>query len=537
MTAPTPATTTPGPALLGTTAKAGSADSPDFRNAAHREQADTWRLLDDCYAGTAKLWESMELYFPKGLGERPDRWRSRVKLSRFYNAVEATTHGLTGLVMRKPIALGKDASPNMKLMAENIDGRGTHLEVFARELFERGLLHGHAGILVDAPAAPDLGGRKPTKADAKRLGRRPFFVAYRADQIVNFRVAVRADGREYLSLLVLAEEEEKDVGLFGQVVVKQYRAFRCSEAGDVTFELWEEIQQGRRKSEYQRVDQGPVLHVTEIPFVGFYAGRRLGWFRSRSALLALAEQNLDLYAVQIDHRFAMSLTNRPTLVRKGGGASKGAKVAVGGEEGIDLPLDANASVAWLEAQGLGLAHSAAEMVMITSRIASLGLQMMSPETRQAETAQAKMLDQADTDSRLAVAARALQDALEQASVYSGQMLGEDGASFRVSLDLSGLTLDGAKIAAYSAMVEKYQISLATFWAILQEGGALPSDFDPKKEEALLDDAAARAIASEPTMPGKGEGDDGEDDPNGDEEGKPGEPGAKPDGGEGEGGGT
>lgn len=497
-TRPTPQTSEPGPDLLqvGAIAKSGSDNSPAFRNAAYSSQADAWQLLNDCYGGTVKLWDRMETYFPKGLGERPARWRARVKGSRFFNAVESTVHGCTGLVMRKPVALGKDASPSMRAMAENIDGRGTHLEVFARELFELGFLHGHAGILVDAPPAPNLG-RKPTKADAKALGRRPFFITYRAEQIINFRLGEMPDGREYVRLLVLAEVEVKDVGLFGQVAVPQFRVFRCDEAGVVTFEVWEEIQNGTDKGNYRMMQQGGVANVKEVPFVGFYAGRRVGWFQSRSPVYALAEQNLDLHTVQIDHRFAMSLTNRPTMVRKGGKAAKGNDVAVGGEEGIDLPLDAVASVTWLEAQGHGLAHSREEMVAITSRIASLGLQMMAPETRSAETAQAKILDQADTDSRLAVAARALQDALEQASVYAGQMMGEDGASFKVSLDLSGLTLDAAKIATYSAMVEKYQLTLDTFWSILQEGGALPSDFNPEKEAAALDEAAARAIASEP----------------------------------------
>lgn len=497
--APTPVTSTPGPAIAGQEPKA-DVDSPAFRNKIHRAQADAWQMLDDVYAGTDKLWERMETYFPKGVGEKPEKWRQRVRLSRFYNALEITLHGLVGLMLKKPVTLADDASPRIRELAENIDGQGTHLQVFARELAERGMLHGHAGFLVDAPPAPNLG-RRPTKADAKRFNARAYFIPYRADQIINFRVAVRPDGQVYLALLVLEEKETRALGKFGEHEVTQHRVLRATPEGVVTYELWEPTPDGKSAV---ITKEGTIAHVKDIPFVGYYAGRRLGWFHTKPPLKVLAEQNLDLHTVQIDHRFAMAIANRPTLVRKGG---KDVKVALGGDSGIDLPLDAAADVKWLETNGSSLGQSREEMKDILARLASLGLQMLSPETRAAETAQAKQIDKAESDSRLAVSAIGLRDALEQGFVYLGQMIGEEAASVTVTLELGGLTLDSATIASYAGMVRDYQLTLETFWQILQEGGKLPADFNPKREARNLDEQVAVARASEPTPPTDGEGKD------------------------------
>ncbi len=504
MTAPANDTaymTRPGPVLggSGTGALPTAADdeSPATRNGTYRAQEARWEVMNDTYEGTDALRRQGEKYLPKNPKEHPDKYKRRLNRSRFFNMVEPTLHGLTGMVFRKPPTLDDTASPTMQALYENIDGQGTHGVVFLRELMERCLLLGHGGILVDAATAPDLQGRTPMKSDVAALKARPYWVAIQANQIVNFRVDTDANGSTYLGLLVIEECVKKAVGSFGEKEEKQYRVFQRKEAV-VTWQLWvEKIVDG--KVTYGRDSDGVISHVTEIPFAPLYAGRRLGWFHSKPPLYSLAETNLDHFSVQSDHRHSMHVASVPIMVRKGGKVA-GAPVDAGVESGIDINDTPSSNIFYLEHKGIALGATRQELLDLQQRGVSHGLQILAAETRAAETAMAKKIDRAEQDSRLAVAARALQDCAEQALVYTGQMIGEDAADISINLDISGLTLDPQTLATYATMVANGDLTRRTMWTMMQEAGELPEDFDADEEEQALAEQALQARASNPAIP-------------------------------------
>lgn len=468
-----------------------------YRNRAYRAQEFDWQICRDVFEGTAAIRRNRALYVPQNKGEAHDKYERRVNRTRFYNLLEPTVKGLAGMIFRKPPTLDESAGPITVRQSKNVDGEGTHLVVFARELCEAALLLGHAGILVDAPPAPNLNGRAPTKADQAAIGRLPVWVLVRADQIINARKAVDAAGQSYLTLLVIEEEQAEPDGAFGEACLRQWRVFRCDSSA-VTWELWQATD-AAPTAEKAQIDGGTIPGATRIRFSPFYAGHRKGLLHTKPELLALAETNLDLFATQVDYAYNLHVTNTPIAVFKGRDP-KTREQRVGAETGVDLPADPNANAFYLESSGAGLEASRQAQLDQIQRATIYGLQMLAPETRGVEAAQSKIIDQSEKTSRLAVVARRMQDCLEQALVFSAEMTGEPVAGITVNLDITGLTLDAPTLAAYSAMVTQRQLTPRTLWSWMQERGGLPEDFDPDQEEAALDALSAFDDASSTEQP-------------------------------------
>jgi len=121
---------------------------------------------------------------------------------------------------------------------------------------------------------------------------------------------------------------------------------------------------------------------------------------------------------------------------------------------------------------------------LRSDMASLGLAMLAPDKRQAETATAKRIDRTQTDSVLATAARSLQDGIERALMFHAEFLGldaEEGGSITVNREFAETTMDPATLRAYTELVAGGSLSIETLWTIMAEGGQLPDDFDADVE--------------------------------------------------------
>ena len=126
-------------------------DTPNQKNLVYQAQEHAWEMVDDVLQGTVAVRKKGEVYTPRAQGESMEKYERRLKRSRFYNIYRRTLGGMTGRVFRTPPKLAKDAPKELLEHAENIDGKGTHVSIFARRLFRKGLHHGHAAILIDTP--------------------------------------------------------------------------------------------------------------------------------------------------------------------------------------------------------------------------------------------------------------------------------------------------------------------------------------------------------------------------------------------------
>jgi hypothetical protein len=146
----------------------------------------------------------------------------------------------------------------------------------------------------------------------------------------------------------------------------------------------------------------------------------------------------------------------------------------------------DAKLAYVSHDGAALGESRLALQDIKSDMAALGLSMLAPDKRAAETAEAKRIDKSTSDSALAVSARALQDGAERAMGFHAKYRKlPSGGSVTINRDFENLTLTYQQITALSNLVAQNQITLETLWKMLIDGAVLPDDFSEDEEKAQL----------------------------------------------------
>lgn len=133
-------------------------------------------------------------------------YRAYLARALFYNATQRTIDGLRGLMFRKPPLV--TAPPGLADILDDITGFGESLQAVAETIATEVLTVGRSGVLVDFPAAAP---GPISRAEAEASGRRPFWVLYGAEDIVNWRIG-RVAGRAALTRVTLAEHGNDDDG-------------------------------------------------------------------------------------------------------------------------------------------------------------------------------------------------------------------------------------------------------------------------------------------------------------------------------------
>ena len=467
-----------------------------------------WPIMADTVAGTRQMRSKGERYLPKEPAEKDAHYNYRLSRAIFFNGTERTLTGLVGMVFRKEPKLGEDvpelirgvegADEQAKVEGqwENIDNAGTHGSVFTKEVFTDAMQDGHAVILVDFPPEMEEGA---SAADEIAAERRPYWVSYKAEDVINWRTSV-VGGKTRLDMIVFKECVYEEDGEYGQKEVTKYRVLRPGS--------WE-LYRVDRNPENNRLE--PVFEasgttsLTEIPVAVVYS-RKTGMLMSRPPLLDLALINICHYQKYNDFSIYLHIASRPLLWFRARNTAKEVE-AIGAYTYFDV--GDGGEVAFAETTGAALGAASEDIKDLEGRMATLGLAIVQgksqpqPET----TATEEVLDHVREESDLATAARSLKDGIELCLKFHTQYLtpsATTGGSVELGATIEEMTIPPQELQALSNMTGANQISLETFWSILDRAGKLPADFDPKAERAQLEkDAQAamdRAMAAVDTPP-------------------------------------
>src|SRR5688572_18854459 len=143
-------------------------NQPDYKVAAYTAMSAAWTLVRDVSGGTDTVRAAGETYLPKEPAEKDANYQRRLKRSVFFNAYRRTREALVGMVFKKDPELSEDVPQVIQDHLENVDLAGTHIDVFAKEVFSDAF-EGHVFILVEMqPSLP----QGSTLADEKDTGRR-----------------------------------------------------------------------------------------------------------------------------------------------------------------------------------------------------------------------------------------------------------------------------------------------------------------------------------------------------------------------------
>ncbi len=313
--------------------------TPETPSSDYEAMAPFWKMVRAILAGAPAMRQDCGTYLPKLPQEQKADYDCRVASAPFTNVYGDISGDLASKPFAKEVALSADAAPQIVGvanadgarsggLAQNIDGQGNNLHVFAGTSFKEGVDKGLTWIFVDhtRPRATPVG-RAMTQAEEAAQGLRPYWVHIQPENVIAAYSAV-VDGREALVHVRIKECVRRREG-FGEVEVERVRVLDRDVTlqaddgyplalGPPTWTLFEERKDANTGQEvWVEIDAG-MFSVPIIPMVPIFIGQREGSsFRVVPPLRDLAHMQVHEYRQEANLENIAMLTAFPMLAGNG----------------------------------------------------------------------------------------------------------------------------------------------------------------------------------------------------------------------------
>lgn len=453
---------------LNNQAEAGN--DPSWLSGAWLEMSERWQPMLICMGGTQAFRENAESLLPLEPREDEGAWRRRVSHAVLSPFVMRIAEQAAGLIMRKPLQLEPaeeygegEVDEYWTEWIKDIDGYGTDLDAFARNVVLNSILLGHSAILVDFPsteAAPNL-------AVERQLGLRPYLLEVRADQVLGWR---KEEDTPLASVnqIRINEYVQEPVGVFGERVVRQIRVL---ERG--AWSLWRKGEDGW----FQYQDGTTSLSV--IPLAVTYSSK-VSELMSTPPLLPIANLNINHAQRQADLQHSLHVASMPIMYLKSFSDNGDDEIGLSANSAILLPPDGE--VGYAEPASSGFESQQNFITELENQMRQLGISTLFNQTYVGETAEAKAMDRSDSDSLLSVISQDLEKCLQNAIDIAAEYVNLKPPKVCVSRDFDLQKLDQQQVSQYMGLWQNNAITHRTLLEILQRGETLPDiDIDAEIE--------------------------------------------------------
>ncbi|MGA0132713.1 MAG: DUF4055 domain-containing protein, partial [Ilumatobacteraceae bacterium] len=332
---------------------------------------------------------------------------------------------------------------------------------------------------VDYPAA--MGARN--LAEERAQGRRPYFVHIDAPQIWGWRQASTMPGSP-LTQIRIHEYTTRPLNEFGEEQIEQMRVIYPGRYDLYT--LGQDVVEFTATGGYS---------LDQIPLVPIYSNRR-GMLRSQPPLLDIANLNITHYQRQADLIHALHIAAMPTLVLEGwddttGAATMGVNYAIAMQPGN--------KAYYVQADATSFDAQMAELQSLEQQMSTLGVTKLFGQKFVAESAEAKRIDQAQSNSVLSIISQELESALQQAFAFAGQYIGIEPPEITIDRDFDYYRLIGQDVSVLAQLNQMGKISDQMLLEVLRRGEILPDNINIEDElEASTENALALPEAPENT---------------------------------------
>jgi hypothetical protein len=434
-----------------------------------------WSVMAAVTNGTNYLRDMSETYLPQEPREDDDAYQTRVDRSVLSPYTSRLIETAAGAILRKPIHIEGD--PYWLELAQNIDGLGSNINEYARRALVSSLTYGHSAILVDYPAASAA----RNLAEERAMGRRPYFVHVDAPQIWGWR---KEPGTNRLLQVRIHDYDVRPLNEFGEEQVEEMRVIYPGRYDLYT--LGQELVEFTATGGYS---------LDEIPLVPIYSNRR-GLLVSQPPLLDIANINITHYQRQADLIHALHIAAMPTLVLEGwddttGSATMGVNYAIAMQPGN--------KAYYVQADATSFDAQMAELESLASQMSTLGVTKLFGQKFVAESAEAKRIDQAQSNSVLSIISQELESALNQAFAFAAQYVGMEPPEITIDRDFDYYRLIGQDVSVLAQLNQMGKISDAMLLEVLRRGEVLPDNINIEDElEASTTNALALPEAAENT---------------------------------------
>lgn len=434
-------------------------ESPFVRDLEVIAMMTDWQTMAAVTRGTSYIRDLSETYLPQEPREDDDAYQTRVDRSVLSPYTSRLIETAAGTILRKPIQIEGD--PYWIDLSQNIDGIGSNLDEYARRALVSSLTYGHSAILIDYPAA--TGARN--LAEERAMGRRPYFVHVDAPQIWGWRQESTMPGSP-LTQIRIHEYTTRPLNDFGEEQIEQMRVIYPGRYDLYT--LGQDVVEFSQTGDYS---------LDDIPVVPIYSNRR-GMLRSQPPLLDIANLNITHYQRQADLIHALHIAAMPTLVLEGwddttGSATMGVNYAIAmqpGNKAYYVQSDATSFDAQMN-----------ELNSLEAQMSTLGVTKLLGQKFVAESADAKRIDQAQSNSVLAIISQELESALNQAFDFASRYVGIEPPRIKVDRDFDFYRLIGQDVSVLSQLNESGKISDRLLLDVLRRGEVLPDNVDIEAE--------------------------------------------------------
>jgi len=430
-----------------------------------------WGVMAAVTRGTNYIRDLCETYLPQEPREDDDAYQIRVDRSVLSPYTSRLIETAAGAILRKPIHIEGD--PYWLELSENIDGIGSNLNEYARRALVSSLTYGHSAILVDYPAA--MGARN--LAEERAQGRRPYFIHVDAPQIWGWRQESTMPGSP-LTQVRIHEYTTRPLNDFGEEQIEQMRVIYPGKYDLYT--LGQDVVEFTQSGGYS---------LDAIPLVPIYSNRR-GMLRSLPPLLDIANLNITHYQRQADLIHALHIAAMPTLVLEGwddtnGSATMGVNYAIAMQPGN--------KAYYVQADATSFEAQMAELQSLESQMSTLGVTKLFGQKFVAESAEAKRIDQAQSNSVLSIISQELESALNQAYAFAAQYVGIEPPEITIDRDFDYYRLIGQDVSVLTQLNEMGKISDSMLLEILRRGEILPDNINIEDEMESADEDATELV--------------------------------------------
>ncbi|MBB4063673.1 DUF4055 domain-containing protein [Gellertiella hungarica] len=426
--------------------------------------------------GAAAIREAGEKYLLKFPSESKEEYSRRLKSSPWRPEFMDSLQTLSAKPFTKEVKLAEDATPAFEDIAQNIDGQGNNLHVFAKDVFEGAVSMGAHGILVDFPT----GTGAVTLAQERAQGVRPYWVPINADDILEVTTEQRGASR-VVTYLRIKESRIEKTGF------EQRRVPLIREIEPGAFRVWREEKRAD-KTEWVLDSEG-AMTLDEVPFVFFATADKEGDQYVRPPLLDLADIQIELYNALSKKEQTFTIAASPMLTANGMAApdddsaietGPGRVLYAPGGEGV------NASWDYIQPNAANLKEIREDIREIIEDMRRIGMQPMTQKSGNTP-ALAFQFDGEKSFTVLQSWALGLKDALEQAFVFTAKWMKSEGQapSVMVHTDFAVGLYGAQEVNALLEARKEAQISQETFWDEMQRRGVLGPQFDREAEKERL----------------------------------------------------
>jgi len=434
-------------------------ESPFVRSLDVIAMMEDWQTMAAVTRGTSYIRDLHETYLPQEPREDDEAYETRIERSVLSPYTSRLIETAAGAILRKPIHIEGD--DYWLELSDNIDGLGSNINEYARRALVSSLTYGHSAILIDYPAASGA----LNLAEERALGRRPYFIHIDAPQIWGWRQATTMPGSP-LTQVRIHEYTTRPLNDFGEEQIEQMRVIYPGRYDLYT--LGQDMVEFSETGDYS---------LDEIPVVPIYSNRR-GMLRSLPPLLDIANLNLTHYQRQADLIHALHIAAMPTLVLEGwddttGAATMGVNYAIAmqpGNKAYYVQADATSFNAQME-----------ELKSLEGQMSSLGVTKLFGQKFVAESAEAKRIDQAQSNSVLSIISQELESALNQAFAFASRYVNIAPPTVRIDRDFDYYRLIGQDVSVLAQLNETGKISDTMLLEILRRGEILPDNTNIAEE--------------------------------------------------------